>query len=149
MFKSFMQIAIEEAQLAQEQGEVPVGAVIINSKKEIISFGRNMTRSQNDPTSHAEIVAIRKACNYLKSDRLTGCSIYVTLEPCPMCAYAISKAHIKNLFYGASDPKSGGIEIGPKIFSHTQTHFKTNIFNGFQQETISLLMRNFFLSLRK
>ena len=149
MFKSFMKIAIEEAKLAQKQGEVPVGAVIVDRQKKVIARGRNMMRSLKDPTSHAEITAIKKACNFLNSERLIGCSIYVTLEPCPMCASAISTAQLENLFYGASDPKSGGIESGPKILSHQQTHFKTNIFNGFFEEEISNLMKDFFSTLRK
>ena len=149
MFKSFMRVAIKEAELAKNAGEVPIGAVIVDSKKNIISRGRNMTRELSDPTAHAEIVAIRRACNSLNSERLIDCSIYVTIEPCPMCSSAIATAHIKNLFYGASDPKSGGIEIGPKIFTHKQTHFKTNIFNGFYEEEISKIMKDFFLSLRR
>ena len=149
MFKSFMEIAIQEAYLAREQGEVPIGAVIVNYKNQIISRGRNMIRTLQDPTAHAEIIAIRRACIHLNAERLTGCSIYVTLEPCAMCASAISSAHIKNLFYGASDPKSGGIETGPKIFGHPQTHFKSEIFNGFCEDKISALMKDFFLSVRK
>ena len=143
-----MKTAIYEATLAKAQGEVPIGAVIIDSKKEIIALGRNMTRSLNDPTAHAEIIAIRRACKYLNSPRLTGCSIYVTLEPCPMCASAISAAYIKNLFYGASDPKSGGIETGPRIFSHEQSHYKTNIFSGLHEDETRELIKDFFLSLR-
>jgi len=143
-----MKTAIHQAALAKAKGEVPVGAVIIDSKKKIIALGRNMTRGLNDPTAHAEIIAIRRACKYLNSPRLTGCSMYVTLEPCPMCASAISATHIKNLFYGASDPKSGGIETGPRIFSHEQTHYKTNIFSGFHEEEARNLVKDFFLSLR-
>ena len=149
MFKSFMKIAIEEAKIARKQGEIPVGAVIINSEKKIISRGRNMNRQLNDPTAHAEIIALRRACSLLGSNRLTGCSIYVTLEPCPMCASAISIANIENLFYGASDPKSGGVENGPRIFLHQQTHFKTNIFQGFYEAETRELLTGFFQSLRK
>ena len=149
MFKSFIEIAIREAKLAKELGEVPIGAVIVNSKKEIVALGRNMTRTLKDPTAHAEIIAIKQACKLLRSNNLSDCSIYVTLEPCSMCASAISQARLKNLFYGASDPKSGGVEAGSKIFSHEQTHHKTNVFCGFHEEEISKLMREFFLSLRK
>ena len=144
-----MKIAIQEAKLARNHGEVPIGAVIIDKNQQIIALGRNMTRSLKDPTAHAEIIAIRRACRYLNSEKLNDCSIYVTIEPCAMCASAISAAHIKNLFYGASDPKSGGIEIGPKIFSQSQTHFKTAIFNGFYEEDIRTIMKDFFLPLRK
>ena len=144
-----MKIAIEEAKAAKETGEIPVGAVIIDADKKIIAQGRNMSRASNDPTAHAEIIALRRACSLVGSNRLSGCSIYVTLEPCPMCASAISIANIKNLFYGASDPKSGGIENGPRIFLHDQTHFKTNIFHGFCETEISSLLSDFFKSLRK
>ena len=143
-----MKTAIHQATLAKTQGEVPIGAVIIDTKKEIIAVGRNMTKSLNDPTAHAEIIAIRRACKYLNSPRLKGCSIYVTIEPCPMCASAISAAYISNLFYGASDPKSGGIETGPRIFSHEQSHYKTKVFSGFHEEESRKLMKEFFLSLR-
>ena len=108
-----------------------------------------MTRELNDPTAHAEIIALRNACTVVGSNRLIGCSLYVTLEPCPMCASAISAANIENLFYGASDPKSGGIEDGPRVFAHKQTHFKTNIFHGFYEAEISELLTDFFQSLRK
>ena len=144
-----MKLAIEEAKVAQIHGEVPVGAIIINAEKKVISCGRNMNRELNDPTAHAEIIALRRACELLGSPKLHGCSIYVTLEPCPMCASAISIAHIENLFYGASDPKSGGVENGPRIFSHKQTHFQVNIFQGFCEAEISTLMDDFFSSLRK
>lgn len=144
-----MKLAITEAKAAQKYGEVPIGAVVINSKGKIISLGRNMTRELNDPTAHAEIIALRRACNLVGSSRLIGCSLYVTLEPCPMCATAISIANIENLFYGASDPKSGGIENGPRIFSHKQAHFKTNIFHGFYEAEISVLLTDFFQTLRK
>ena len=149
MFKSYMKVAIEEAKAAQKNGEIPVGAVVIDSQRKIISRGRNMTRELNDPTAHAEIIALRNACTVIGSNRLIGCSLYVTLEPCPMCAAAISTANVENLFYGASDPKSGGIENGPRVFSHRQTHFKTNIFHGFYEAEISALLTNFFQSLRK
>lgn len=144
-----MKIAIEEAKIAQRCGEIPVGAVIVSAEKKIISKGRNMNRELNDPTAHAEIIALRSACNLLESNRLRGCSMYVTLEPCPMCASAISIANIENLFYGVSDPKSGGIENGPTIFKHEQTHFKTNIFSGFYELEIEDLLTGFFQSLRR
>ena len=149
MFESFMKIAIREATLAKQEGEVPVGAIIVNASKEIIARGRNMTRNSKDPTAHAEILAIQQACRNLNSERLIGCSIYVTLEPCAMCASAISAARLKNLFYGLTDPKSGGVENGAKIFSHNQTHFKPDIYSGFCEEEIKKLMNDFFIFLRK
>ena len=144
-----MTIAIREANLAKQEGEVPIGAVIVNSENEIIARGRNMTRNLKDPTAHAEILAIRQACHRLNSDRLLGCSIYVTLEPCAMCASAISLARIKNLFYGLADPKSGGVEVGARVFSQRQTHFKSDIYCGFCEEEIKKLMKDFFVFLRK
>ena len=144
-----MTIAIREANLAKQEGEVPIGAVIVNSENEIIARGRNMTRNLKDPTAHAEILAIRQACQRLNSDRLLGCSIYVTLEPCAMCASAISLARIKNLFYGLADPKSGGVEVGARVFSQRQTHFKSDIYCGFCEEEIKKLMKDFFVFLRK
>ena len=148
MFNSFMKVAIEEAKLAQRIGEIPVGALITNSKNEIIARAHNRNRELNDPSAHAEIVAIRRACLIIGSERLLGCSIYVTLEPCSMCASAISLSKIKSLYYGASDFKSGGIEEGARIFSHKQTHFKPNVFSGFCENEIRSIMQDFFTSIR-
>ena len=149
MFDSPMKLAIEEAKAAIALGEVPVGALVLDSKKQIIARGHNMTRSLQDPSAHAELVVLRKACKKLNSDRLIGCSIYVTLEPCAMCASAISLSRISNLYYGASDQKSGGIEYGAKIFTRKQTHFKPNVFSGFCEEEINKMMSNFFKSIRE
>ena len=149
MFNSFMKLAIEQAKIARSLGEIPVGALILNQENEIIARGHNLNRSLCDPTAHAEIIALRKACVNLQTDRLIGCSIYVTLEPCPMCASAISFSRISNLYYGASDPKSGGVELGSRIFSQKQTHFKPNIFNGFCEKEINRLMTGFFQSIRQ
>ncbi len=143
-----MKKALEQAVEAYSMSEVPVGAIIIDNKNNIISASYNKVMSMKDPTAHAEILCIREACKKLERIHLNHCSIYVTLEPCSMCASAISKSHIKNIYYGVSDPKSGGIENGAKIFSHTQTHFKPNIYNGFEEKKIEELMKKFFCELR-
>ena len=103
-----MSLALDEARAAAERGEVPVGAVIVSTSGDVLVLAGNRTRELNDPTAHAEILAIRAACSVLETERLVDCDLYVTLEPCPMCAAAISFARIRRLYYGASDPKSGG-----------------------------------------
>ena len=145
---TFMKLAIEEANFAQNRGEVPVGAVIINSEKQIIARSGNRVRELKDPTAHAEILAIRSACNNLKSQNLNNCSIFVTLEPCSMCASAIAFSRIKTLAYGATDKKSGGIENGCCVYSHSQTHHKPEVFSGFCEEEINRIMKNFFERIR-
>ncbi|MEN8935122.1 MAG: nucleoside deaminase, partial [Planktotalea arctica] len=120
-FTSFMKDALEQARLAGEAGEVPVGAVVVRGG-EIIGRGRNATRSGCDPSAHAEIVAIRAACAALGQDRLSGCDLYVTLEPCAMCAGAIAHARIARLYFGAADPKSGGVTVGARVFERAQSH---------------------------
>ena len=149
MFDSLMELAIEEAKIAGRLGEIPVGALVINKNNEIIARGHNLNRSLHDPSAHAEIIAIRRACAKLQTDRLTGYSMYVTLEPCPMCASAIATSRISTLYYGASDPKSGGVELGPRIFSHKQTHFKPTVFSGFCEEEIKTMLDDFFKSMRR
>ncbi len=147
-FKSYMKKAIEQAEEAYSMLEVPIGAIIVDNENNIISANYNKVILMNDPTAHAEILCIREACKKLKKNNLKGCSIYITLEPCSMCASAISKSQLKNIFYGASDPKSGGIEHGAKIFSHSQTHFKPDIYSGFEEKKIRQLMKKFFYELR-
>ena len=117
-FTSHMDEALSEARAAAERGEVPVGAVVIGPDGRLLARAGNRTRELNDPTAHAEILAIRAACAVLGSERLTGCDLYVTLEPCPMCAAAISAARLRRLYYGAADPKSGGVAQGPRVFKH-------------------------------
>ena len=146
-FKSFMSEALAEAISAGERGEVPVGAVIVKGDNVIASAG-NETRARNDPTAHAEILAIRAACRVLDSERLDGCTLYVTLEPCAMCAMAISHARIDRLIYAASDPKSGGVEQGAAIFSQSQTHHKPEVIAGIEESAASDLLRSFFSSKR-
>lgn len=147
-FNSYMQQALEQARLAGDRGEVPVGAVLVASDGSVLSRVGNRTRELNDPTAHAEILAIREACQRLESERLAGADLYVTLEPCPMCAAAISNARIARLYYGASDPKSGGVEQGPRVFNHPQCHHVPEVYEGIAGLEASALLKQFFANLR-
>ncbi|WP_417250008.1 nucleoside deaminase [Celeribacter sp.] len=147
-FRSHMDAAFEEAHKAQARGEVPVGAVVVSPEGEVIGRGGNETRAGCDPTAHAEIVAIREACAALGVERLTGCDLYVTLEPCPMCAAAISNARIARLYYGASDPKSGGVANGARVFSHPQCHHAPEVYDGIGAVEAEELLRTFFAARR-
>jgi tRNA(adenine34) deaminase len=148
VFKSFMSKALVQAQAAADRGEVPVGAVIVDGKGSVIASAGNRTRELNDPTAHAEVLAIRAACAALGVERLKGCDLYVTLEPCPMCAAAISNARIARLYYGASDPKSGGVEQGPRVFSHPQCHHAPEVYDGIDAVASQDLLRGFFMGRR-
>ncbi len=147
-FDSYMELALIQARNAAARGEVPVGAVIVSGGQVIAQAG-NRTRERQDPTAHAEMLAIRAACKTLGQERLTGCDLYVTLEPCPMCAAAISHARIARLYYGASDPKSGGVEQGAKVFSHPQCHHRPEVYDGINESASTELLRTFFTELRK
>lgn len=147
-FKSYMDIALQEAKAAADRGEVPVGAVLVSPDGTVLSQAGNRTREMHDPTAHAEVLVIREACNALQSERLTGCDLYVTLEPCPMCATAISVSRIRRLYYGASDPKSGGVEVGPRIFSHPQAHHSPEVYDGIAAEESEVLLKGFFAARR-
>src|SRR5262245_51863136 len=116
--ESYMQLALVEARAAMERGEVPIGAVVARRDGRVLARAGNRTREQTDPTAHAEMLAIRRACVAVGSERLIECDLYVTLEPCPMCATAISLARIRRLYFGAHDPKSGGVLHGPRVFTH-------------------------------
>lgn len=142
-----MDIALSEARAAADRGEVPVGAVILRGG-EVIAQAGNRTRELCDPTAHAEVLAIRAACAALGQERLTGCDLYVTLEPCPMCAAAISNARISRLYYGAGDPKSGGVAQGPRVFSHPQCHHVPEIYEGIGEGPSAALLQAFFARLR-
>ncbi|MDA0721271.1 MAG: nucleoside deaminase [Proteobacteria bacterium] len=147
VFRSHMDIALTEARAAAARGEVPVGAVITQDGA-IIAQAGNRTRELNDPTAHAEMLAIRAACATLGQERLTGCDLYVTLEPCPMCAAAISTARIARLYYAAADPKSGGVAQGPRIFTHPQCHHRPDIYDGISATAAEQLLRDFFAAKR-
>lgn len=143
-FKSHMDAALTEARAAAARGEVPVGAVLIGPGGEIVARAGNRTREMNDPTAHAEVLAIREACAALGSERLTGHDLYVTLEPCPMCAAAISFARIRRLYYAASDPKSGGVAQGARIFAHPQCHHAPEVYDGIAAPEAEDLLKAFF-----
>lgn len=143
-FRSHMQIALSEARAAADRGEVPVGAVVVAPDGSILAKAGNRTRETHDPTAHAEIVAIRAACALTGAERLPGHDLYVTLEPCPMCAAAISFARIRRLYYGASDPKSGGVAQGPRVYSHPQAHHSPEVYDGIGADEAAQLLREFF-----
>jgi tRNA(adenine34) deaminase len=138
-----MRLALDAAAQAAIDGEVPVGAVIMRGK-EVIAVAANTTRTTNDPTAHAEIVAIRKACVKLETDRLIGCELWVTLEPCAMCAGAIAHARIERLFYAAPDPKGGGVEHGARVFSHPTCHHSPEVTAGLGESESANMLRDFF-----
>lgn len=144
---SFMEVALEEARAAQERGEVPVGAVIVRDG-EVIGQAGNRPLGLMDPTAHAEMLAIRQACQVLGSERLTGCDLYVTLEPCAMCAAAISFARIRRLYFGASDPKGGAVEHGPRFFSQATCHHAPEIYGGLAESEAAALLKAFFAARR-
>ena len=146
-FRSFMDEALIEARAAGARGEVPVGAVVVRDGV-IVARAGNRTRELSDPTAHAEVLAIRAACAALGSERLGGHDLYVTLEPCPMCAAAISAARLARLYYGASDPKSGGVAFGARVFSHPQCHHVPEIYDGISAAQSEALLRDFFAARR-
>lgn len=146
-FTSFMDLALEEAQAAGERGEVPVGAVVTDSSGQVLARAGNRMRTGQDPTAHAEILAIRDAA-VRRGGRLDGCTLWVTLEPCAMCASALAQARIGRLVYGASDPKSGGVEQGARVFDQPQTHWRPEIVSGIGENASAAMIRSFFERLR-
>jgi cytidine deaminase len=147
-FRSFMALALDEARAAAARGEVPVGAVVVRDG-EVMARAGNRTRELADPTAHAEMLAIREACRLAGSERLSGHDLYVTLEPCPMCAAAISAARIGRLYYGAADPKSGGVAVGARVFSHPQCHHVPEVYDGIGGEEAEALLKGFFAARRE
>lgn len=147
-FDSHMRAALAQARAAGARGEVPVGAVIVSPEGTIIAADGNRTRERADPTAHAEILCIRAACAALGSERLVGHDLYVTLEPCPMCAAAIGTARLRRLYYGAADPKSGGVAQGPRIFAQPQCHHAPEVYDGIAARECERLLRAFFARLR-
>ncbi|MGB1235291.1 MAG: nucleoside deaminase [Planktomarina sp.] len=147
-FAPHMNTALEQAEQAAECGEVPVGAVILSPEGQIIAQAHNLTRTNNDPTAHAEILAIRQAAEILGKDRLEGCTLYVTLEPCAMCAGAIAHARIKRVVYGAADPKSGGTDHGARVFEHAQSHHQPEVVSGIAEDRCAAILVNFFAAKR-
>lgn len=149
MRTQYMAEALMEARAAAARGEVPVGAVIVDGGSgEIIARAGNRTEAENDATAHAEILVLREAGRRLGAPRLTGCDLYVTLEPCPMCAAALALARVRRVYFGAYDPKGGGVEHGPKIFTQPTCHHIPEIYGGLDEEECGKILRDFFAERR-
>lgn len=144
----FMRQALAEARMAGARGEVPIGAVIVGPKGRIIAAAGNDVIGPKDPTGHAEMIAIRKAAGILDTERLEGCDMYVTLEPCAMCAQAIAFARIRRLYFGADDPKGGGVTVGARIFDQPTTHHRPEVYGGILEVEAAQLLRDFFAKRR-
>ena len=142
-----MQLALDAARAAGAQGEVPIGAVVVQGE-EVLSVAANCTRNPPDPSGHAEIIALREAATKLGSERLTGCDLYVTLEPCAMCAGAISHARIARLYYAAPDPKGGAVEHGARVLEHPQALHKPEVYSGMGEAEAAEILRDFFKARR-
>lgn len=143
-----MDAALAQARAAGERGEVPVGAVVVDPAGRIVGRDGNRTRELNDPTAHAEILVLRAVCAAAGSERLPGHSLYVTLEPCAMCAAAIAAARIDRVYYGASDPKSGGVAHGARVFAHPQCHHVPEVYDGIAAAEAEAILRAFFAARR-
>ena len=140
-----MELALAEAERAGERGEVPVGAVVVDAATAtVLGSAGNRVEELRDPTAHAEMLALRAAAQRLGAPRLVDCDLYVTLEPCPMCAAALSFARIRRLYFGASDPKGGGVEHGPRIFVQPTCHHRPEVYGGIDAERAGLLLKRFF-----
>jgi tRNA(Arg) A34 adenosine deaminase TadA len=149
MADSHMQLALAEAEAAAERGEVPVGAVIVACDGRVLARTGNRTRELRDPTAHAELLAIRAACAAVGSERLVDADLYVTIEPCPMCASAISFARIRRLYFGAADPKGGGVEHGARIFNQPTCHHAPEVVGGIEEQRAGALLKAFFAERRR
>ena len=143
-----MHVALLEARAAAARGEIPVGAVVVDAVGQVVAQAGNRTHELNDPSAHAELLAIRAACQRIGQERLANHDLYVTLEPCPMCAGLIAAARIRRLYYGATDAKSGGVGQGPRVFSHPQSHHTPEIFEGIDGAECAALLKAFFNRLR-
>jgi tRNA(adenine34) deaminase len=142
-----MDLALAEARAAQEAGEVPVGCVIVHEGRVIARAG-NRTLTDRDPTAHAELLAIRQAAAAIGSERLTDCDLYVTLEPCAMCAGAIAHARLRRVYYAAEDPKAGAVDNGVRLFESPNCHHRPEVISGIGEARSSALLRDFFARLR-
>jgi tRNA(Arg) A34 adenosine deaminase TadA len=140
--------ALDEAEAAAARGEVPVGAVVIDAAGAIVARAGNRVEELSDPTAHAEILALRAAGDRLGTPRLVGCDLYVTLEPCPMCAFALGLARIRRLYYGAADPKGGGVEHGPRVLASSSCHHRLEAYGGIAETRSATLLRAFFATRR-
>ena len=140
-----MVLALDEARVAAERGEVPVGAVVVDGATgKVLASGGNRTEELSDPTAHAEVLALRAAAAQLKSPRLLGCDLYVTLEPCAMCAAAMSFARIRRVYFGAEDPKGGGVVHGARVFAQPTCHHKPEVMGGIGESEAAALLKDFF-----
>jgi tRNA(Arg) A34 adenosine deaminase TadA len=144
-----MQEALIEARNAAARGEIPVGAVVIGPDGAIIARAGNRTEADNDPTAHAEILALRAAAAVFRNPRLLNCDLVVTLEPCPMCAHAISLFRIRRLVFGAYDPKGGGVDHGAKVLNATSCHHRPEVISGIRETEAATLLRDFFQAKRQ
>ena len=144
---SYMQLALDRARAAEAAGEVPVGCVIVRAG-EVVAAAGNRTLADRDPTAHAEMLAIRQACAALGSERLTSCDLYVTLEPCAMCAAAISFARIRRLYYAAADPKGGAVDHGVRFFASPTCHHRPDVYGGIAEQAAGELLVEFFRARR-
>ncbi|MFV0300972.1 MAG: nucleoside deaminase [Paracoccus sp. (in: a-proteobacteria)] len=147
-FTSHMDQALAEGRAAALRGEVPVGAVLTDPSGRVVAADGNRTRELSDPTAHAEILVIRAACRAAGSQRLPGHALWVTLEPCPMCAAAISAARIETLYYGADDPRMGGVAHGARVFDHPQCHHRPQVYDGINAGKARALLQRFFAERR-
>ena len=147
-FRSHMPAALAEARAAGVRGEVPVGAVVVAPDGRVVARAGNRTRELADPTAHAELLALRAACAAAGSERLPDHDLWVTLEPCPMCAAAIGFARIRRLFYAAADPKSGGVAHGPRVYDHPQAHHRPEVYDGIGAAEAERLLKAFFAARR-
>ena len=143
-----MELALAQAEAAAARGEVPVGAVLLDPAGKILAAGGNRPEELADPTAHAEMLVIREAARKVGAPRLVGCDLYVTLEPCPMCAQAISFARIRRLYYGAADPKGGGVDHGPRIFASSSCHHAPEVYGGIGERQAGALLKAFFAARR-
>ncbi len=142
---SFMSLALAEAEAAAARGEVPVGAVLVDGASgKVLAAAGNETEARADPTAHAEMLVIRAAAGEAGAPRLAGADLYVTLEPCPMCAAAIGFARLRRLYYGAADPKGGGVEHGPRVFTQPTCHHRPEVYAGIQETRCGALLKAFF-----
>jgi tRNA(adenine34) deaminase len=144
MKTSFMEQALEEARRAAYRGEVPVGAVLVDPDGTVLAADGNRTLELKDPTAHAEMLVVRAAAALLGSERLAGCDLYVTLEPCPMCAQALSFGRIRRLYYGAGDPKGGGVDHGPLLYGQPTCHHAPEVYGGIGEREAVTLLKDFF-----
>lgn len=144
-----MDLALDQARAAGLRGEVPVGAVLVSPGGVVLAQDGNRVRALHDPTAHAEMLVIRAACAGLGSERLVGHDLYVTLEPCPMCAAAMANARIARLYYAAEDPKSGGVAQGARVFSHRQCHHVPEVYDGIGAAEAAALLQDFFAQRRQ